>query len=83
MANPAAASCSDPHLLRVLKRYDKKDEHRSLVLLESLRLNASFLYNNNRVFIKGERQRTRYRCKELHSGQVYLFSGLTEVEVLE
>lgn len=55
MANPAAASCSDANLLRVLKRYDKKDENRSLVLLENLRMHTSFLYNGDRVFIKGKK----------------------------
>lgn len=80
MQNPAASSCSDPQLLRVLKLYD---DHADTIFLERLPHNALFLYNGNRVFRKGEKIRTRYRCVEISSGSAYLFSGLAEVQVFE
>lgn len=79
MANPAASSCSDEKLLRTLKLHDES----SGLLLEHLPHNSVFLYNGSRVFRKGEKLRKRFKCQELHSGQVYLFSALTEVELFE
>jgi hypothetical protein len=80
MQNPAASSCSDVNLLRTLKLYDDKTDS---VFLEYLPINTLFLYNESRVFQKGERVRKRYKCRELSTGQVYLFNPLTEVEVFE
>jgi SprT protein len=76
MNNPAASSCSDVNLLRVLKRYDVRSD---TILLEELPLGAVFQYNKTRNFIKGEQIRKRYRCKELASNKIYLFNPLTEV----
>ncbi|MBS1638192.1 MAG: SprT-like domain-containing protein [Bacteroidetes bacterium] len=83
LQNPAAASCSDVTLLRTLKLYDDPDEHNSLVLLEHLPYKTHFLYNGSRIFEKGERLRKRFRCKELASGAIYLFSPMAEVELFE
>lgn len=83
MSNPAASSCSDVTLMRTLKLYDKKDESDNNVLLERVPHLSHFLYNGSRVFEKGEKLRKRYRCKELSSGNVYLFSPLAEVELFE
>lgn len=80
LRNPAAASCSDHQLLRVLKKYDTEDKNGQTVFLETLPYKSVFLYRDHRVFIKGERIRTRFRCKELATGHYYLFNPLTEVE---
>jgi SprT protein len=77
MSNPAASSCSDTNLLRVLKKYDVRQ---NTVLLEELPLGATFKYNKDRHFIKGEQVRKRFKCKELPSNRAYLFNPLTEVE---
>jgi hypothetical protein len=77
MKNPAASSCSDDHLLRTLKRYDKPNE---FVHLETLPLNAVFIYNK-RFFIKGQKIRKRYKCLEKNARHVYLFAGLAEVKL--
>ncbi len=76
MNNPAASSCSDVNLLRVLKRYDVRSD---TILLEELPSGAVFQYNKTRNFVKGEQIRKRYRCKELGSNRIYLFNPLTEV----
>lgn len=83
LQNPAAASCSDITLLRTLKLYDEPSDGRLTVLLERLPYKSHFLYNGSRVFEKGERIRKRYRCTELSSGTVYLFSPVAEVELFE
>lgn len=80
MQDPAASSCSDPHLLRTLKLHD---EPSGTVFLDYLPQNAMFLYNGSRVFQKGEKQRTRFKCRELSTGLTYLFNALTEVEAFD
>lgn len=80
LQNPAAASCSDATLMRTLKLYDTRDTNGHLILLEHLPYRSHFLYNGDRLFEKGEKLRKRFRCKELASGTIYLFSPLAEVE---
>jgi SprT protein len=79
--SPSASSCSDDGLVRVLKKYDEHYKEQGIYLLEQLPNSTIFKYNGNRLFVKGERIRKRYRCKELGSNNVYLFSPVAEVEV--
>jgi SprT protein len=79
MSNPAASSCSDTNLLRVLKRYDKRDD---TVLLEDVKEGTTFIYQKKRYFIKGEQIRKRIKCKEVQTSVTYLFNPLTEVLVV-
>lgn len=79
MENPAASSCSDTTLLRALKKYDQRE---GTVLLEELPEGAIFRYNKERMFIKNEKVRKRFKCKEVKSNHVYLFNPLTEVEAV-
>ncbi len=83
LQNPAAASCSDATLMRTLKLYDAHDTNGHLILLEHLPYRTQFLYNGSRIFEKGEKLRKRYRCREISSGTIYLFSPLAEVEAFE
>lgn len=80
MNNPAASSCSDTNLLRVLKKYDARQH---TILLEEVPEGATFEYNKNRRFIKGEQVRKRFKCKELSSNRTYLFNPLTEVLIID
>jgi hypothetical protein len=63
--------------MRVLRKYDVKKE--GLVLVEELALNTLFVTKDGRVFRKGEKLRKRYRCTEIKTGLVYLFSAIYEV----
>jgi SprT protein len=83
MRDPAASSCSDAKLMRILKRYDDPSKNGNYVFLEKLPYRTKFLYNGNRVFEKGEKIRTRFRCIEISTGSLYLFSALAEVELFE
>jgi len=77
--NPAASSCSDAHLLRTLRKYDKKKSSLETILhVEDLPENATFLYRE-KIFKKGKLLRKRYQCTELSSKRSYLFSPLAEV----
>jgi len=80
MQNPAATSCTDTKLLRVLKLHDQESD---LLFLERLPANTLFLYNGSKIFKKGDKVRKRIKCVEIKSGSVYLFNPLTEVQVFE
>jgi SprT protein len=79
MNNPAASSCSDADLQRVLKRYDK---NQSKQLLEDLQHEAIFNING-RVFKKGKLLRKRFECMEVATNRKYLVSGIAEVKELQ
>ena len=80
LQNPAASSCAEDGLLRVLRRYDTDDT--ANFLLEELLKGAIFRIKDGRVFEKGERLRKRFKCKEVATGRVYLFSPVYEVELV-
>ena len=75
--NPAASSCTSPELVRALKQYDISNS--SSLLLESLPENA-FFFIEDRLFQKGPKLRSRYRCKELATNKWYFVPGLMEVK---
>jgi hypothetical protein len=76
ITNPAASSCTDVHLLKVLKRFD---QHQHTVFVSNVPAGAMFRLRNGRTFQKLELLRKRYRCKEISSGDIYLFSPVMEV----
>ena len=75
--NPAASSCADELLLRTLKKYDKNGVH--LVFVETVPQGDLFKTHDGRVFLKGEKLRKRYKCVEVETKRVYLFSPVYEV----
>lgn len=77
MANPAAGSCAEDGLLRVLRKYDQKRDEKKLV--EEIELNGSFSTDDGRVFRRGDQLRKRIRCLEIKTGKTYLFSPVYEV----
>lgn len=78
--NPAASSCADEKLLRVLQRYDPPKE--GVMLLEQLPDNSNFKIKGGRVFKKGEKIRKRFKCQEISTGKWYLFSPVYEIREL-
>ncbi|MBL4657760.1 MAG: SprT-like domain-containing protein [Flavobacteriales bacterium] len=77
LKNPKASSSSDLQLSLALRNYDLADDR--LVVLSDLKLNSPFSTRNGRKFIKGPKQRKRYKCKEIGSGRLYLFNPISEV----
>lgn len=78
--NPAASSCAEESLMRVLRRYDEKKK--DILLLEELPRGSYFRTKDGRIFQKGERLRKRFKCAEKATGFVYLFSPVYEVKML-
>ncbi len=80
LKNPAASSCGDEQLLRVLRNYDPKKEGHFLV--EQLHEGALFKIKGGRIFKKGPKMRTRFKCVEIATKKMYLFSAVYEVEAI-
>lgn len=80
MENPAASSCADADLYRLLKSYDENSHQ--ILHLEDIPENSIFKLTNGRVFIKKDKLRKRFRCMEAKSKRMYLVSPLAEVQLL-
>jgi predicted SprT family Zn-dependent metalloprotease len=78
--NPAATSCAETSLLRVLRKYDAHKP--GIFLLEELPDKSFFKVKNGRVFSKENKIRKRYLCKDLTTNKLFLFSPVAEVELV-
>jgi SprT protein len=78
MHDPAASSCSDKGLMKVLSKYDNDEK----LLLEQLPLGAIFRLDSGRVFKKGKKLRSWYQCFEQPGNKEYRVSGISKVEEL-
>jgi hypothetical protein len=78
--NPAASSCADELLLRTLRNYDQRPSH--IVFVEAVPEGALFRTHDGKVFRKGEKIRKRFRCEEVATKRIYLFSPVYEVELM-
>lgn len=81
MDNPAASSCTDLTLYKVLKSYDKSEFE--TVTIDTIEFNSYFSIKNGRVFQKLERLRKRYKCLEVKTQRIYLFHPIAEVKPIE
>ncbi len=52
------------------------------MLVEEIPGHGLFKMKDGRVFKKGEKLRKRYRCQEVGTSKVYLFSPVFEVELV-
>lgn len=75
-----ASTCSEPELYKVLRRYDAREGG---VFIEDLALGSIFHTEKNKRYQVLAKRRTRYECRELSTGHVYLFPGIYEVQVEE
>jgi len=74
--NSKASSSSDLELSRILQKYDTSMPQ---IRVEDLPANTIFKANNGKRFVKGEKQRIRYKCKCLDNNKLYLFHPLTPI----
>ncbi|HRN56335.1 MAG TPA: SprT-like domain-containing protein [Agriterribacter sp.] len=77
MRSPAAGSCAEDGLIRVLRKYDGEENDKKLV--EEISVGASFRTDDGRIFKRGDQLRKRIRCIEIKTGKIYLFSPVYEV----
>lgn len=76
--DPTASSCTDIELFKALKTEDKSSHKKTHI--EDIKAGERFTWRMEKVFIKGEKLRTRYKCNEVKTGKIYLFHPLAEVE---
>jgi hypothetical protein len=76
--NPAASTCTDPHLYKALARYDAKNDGR--IHAEEVPVGSRFELGG-REFQKMENLRTRSRCKDLATGRIYFVQGIAMVKL--
>ncbi len=79
MNNPAASSCSDKSLMKVLAHYDRDKKS----FLEQLPEGCLFRLETGRVFRKGKKLRSWYQCFEQPGNKEYRVSGISKVEPVE
>lgn len=79
MRNPSASSDTDIQLSLSLKKYDKKTDKNYIF---EIPLHTQFIHDN-RVFIKGEKRRIRYKCMEVKTKQEFLFHPTAEVKIIK
>jgi SprT protein len=80
LTNPAASSCAEEGLMRVLRKYDERKN--GAYLLEELPHGSFFKTKDGRIFQKGIKLRKRFKCKERNTNVVYLFSPVYEVKLV-
>lgn len=78
--DPAASSCAEVPLLRILKKYDNKP---GVFLLEELPAESLFRIKNGSTYLKGNKIRTRFLCKDITTKKLFLFSPVAEVELIK
>lgn len=76
-ANPPSSSSLDESLSKVLRKYDRKSER--LIFVSELLPGDMFRTPKGKEFVVQEKLRKRFKCKELHSRSIYLFSPVAEV----
>ena len=78
LSNPAASTCAEPNLTRALRQFDLKKV--GYYLIEELPTGSFFKIRSGAVFKKGDRMRKRFKCEEVSTKKLYLFSPVYEVE---
>lgn len=81
LKNPAASSCGDENLLRVLRNYDLPKE--GFCFVEEIKPGEKFKTKDGRIFEKSLLVIKRFKCRETSTGKWYLFSPVYEVFSME
>ena len=81
LRNPKASSHGDLNLVRTLALFDTQQKQ-EVIYLEDLPENSEFELNG-KIFIKGEKRRTRFMCVEKGSNKKYTVSALAEINWMQ
>lgn len=79
MSDPAASSCSDSVLMKVLARYDRDKK----IFLEQIPEGSLFRLETGRIFRKGKKLRSWYQCFEQPGNREFRVSGISKVELVD
>jgi hypothetical protein len=79
LINPKASTDSDIKLSLALKHFD---EYTDKSFIFEIPWQSKFQHNN-KIYIKGNKRRTRYECVEVMTDKKYLFHANAEVDLLK
>ena len=78
MVNPRASTIRDLELSRILKKYDNNKS----TFISEINDGDEFSIDNGKRFVRIEKLRKNYKCKEISTGKLYRFSPLAEVDLI-
>jgi len=78
LINPKASTDTDVKSSLALKQFDEKTNKNYIFEIPL----ASKFTHNNKVFVRGEKRRTRYECVEVYTDRKYLFHANAEVNLI-
>ena len=81
LLNPAATANGETKLLLVLRNYNEIKKV-GVALVAHIPEGILFESLNGKIFRRGKKRRIRIECVEVATGQVYSFSALTEVKLV-
>lgn len=79
--NPAATANGETALLLILRKYDTVKKE-GMAFVAQLPEGALFETEKGKLFKKIKKRRIRIECVEVATGDVYSFSGLSEVKIV-
>jgi len=68
---------TDHALVKILQKYNPHISGK--IYVEEIPVGVTFTYGNNQKFVMVEKLRTRFKCKEIKTGKIFIFSPLAEV----
>lgn len=79
IGKPKSSSCYDPALVRTLQQYDDPD---GMIFVSDIPVGNRFILPPDRIFVKGNKIRTRYKCISEKNNRPYLISSVARVHPL-
>ena len=79
LINPKASSDTDVTLSMAMRQFDQPTK-KSLIF--EIPVQSKFHYNE-KMYIKGEKRRTRFECTEVHTHRKYIFHPHAEVDLIK
>lgn len=83
LKNPKASTSGDVLLDKALKKFDTHAKPVGMITIEEVPEGSKFIWRTDRVFQKQQKIRKRYRCLELNTKRIYIFSPIAEVVLVE
>ena len=79
MINPPATTDSDTDLVIALHKYELNEDNK--IFLFQVPFKDSFVFQENKSFLKLHKRRKRYICKNILTGRKFLFSPVARVKL--
>jgi len=78
LIKPTSTTSNDFNLSLILREYDRKKQ----LTISEIQKGEHFI-SSNRTFVKGDKLRKRFRCKEIKTNKIYLFNPLANITLVQ